>query len=1130
MFEFVLGGNGTPLVRVTIVENGAGSFTFTLEQIGSGAGGAWQTGDLKGELRGLFFDVDGNASGLSLTNIILDEGRSYSGLTGAVTTGGAGQNDVTGFTKTNSDVNMNGAGLPSDGGYDVGVAIGTSGVGAKGDDVQGVTFTLTGLSGITLEDLANQDFGIRMMSIGVVDANEAFIGSRDGSAKIVGDSGDIVTNEAPVATAASASGDEDATSIAVTLTGTDSDGTVASVRLTSLPSDGLLYTDALLTTLAATGVDYAGNSVTFYFVPDANFNGQVTFDFTVTDNDGATDATPATATITVDAVNDAPEGTDNTIATDEDTPYIFTAADFGFDDPVEGDDLLAVKISTLPGNGTLFLSGVAIVAGDFISKADIDAGNLTFEPTENANGTPYDSFTFQVQDDGGTGNGGVDLDQSANTITVNVDAVNDAPAGTDKTVTTDEDTAHVFSASDFGFSDPVEGDDLLAVKISTLPTNGSLLLNGLAVSAGDFIAVADINDGKLTFEPAANANGAPYSDFTFQVQDDGGTANGGVDLDQSANTITVNVNAVNDAPAGTDNTVATNEDTAYVFTAADFGFSDPVEGDDLLAVKIGTLPVKGALLLNGLAVSAGDFIAVADINDGKLTLAPAANANGDDYASFTFQVQDDGGTANGGVDLDQSANTMTIDVTSVNDEPAGANNTVTTDEDTAYIFVATDFGFTDPVDSPANNLAAVKISTLPLAGVLELNGLAVSAGDFVAVADINDGKLTFTPAANANGDDYASFTFQVQDDGGTANGGVNLDQSANTLIIDVTAVNDAPVNAVPSAKSAAQAVTTAIAGVSVSDVDLGSSPIKITLSAEHGNLALGSVLGLTFSDAQGDHQMVFTGLLADVNNALATLSYTGDSAFSGGDAITLISDDQGATGTGGAKTDTDLVAVTVIVDPNNNDDKTGTNDATKNDDTLVGTSVVDTISGQGGDDTIFGLAGNDNLNGNGDNDIIYGGSGDDVIAGNDGLDKLYGGSGNDTITGGNDNDTIVGGFGNDAIQGGNATDTIVYLSLDDGKDTIGGFNTDVPTTKSGDVLDISAVLDLADSTWTDGQNLAFAISNGFVSLTNSGGNTLVSVDIDGNAGSLFQSTALAVLTGVDPITAATTLADNIVLD
>ena len=77
-------------------------------------------------------------------------------------------------------------------------------------------------------------------------------------------------------------------------------------------------------------------------------------------------------------------------------------------------------------------------------------------------------------------------------------------------------------------------------------------------------------------------------------------------------------------------------------------------------------------------------------------------------------MQDNGGTANGGVDLDQSANTITINVTAVNDAPSGADNTVTTiNEDAAYTFAAADFGFSDPNDSPANALAAVKITTLP---------------------------------------------------------------------------------------------------------------------------------------------------------------------------------------------------------------------------------------------------------------------------------------------------------------------------------------------------------------------------------------------------------------------------------
>src|SRR5205814_8697803 len=97
-----------------------------------------------------------------------------------------------------------------------------------------------------------------------------------------------------------------------------------------------------------------------------------------------------------------------------------------------------------------------------------------------------------------------------------------------------------------------------------------------------------------------------------------------------------------------------------------------------------------------------------------------------------------------------------------------------------------------PNDTPANTFAAVEITTLPAARPISLSGNAVTAGQFVSVADIISGNLKFTPASNANGSPYASFTFQVQDDGGTANGGVNLDQSPNTITANVTTVNDEP--------------------------------------------------------------------------------------------------------------------------------------------------------------------------------------------------------------------------------------------------------------------------------------------------------------------------------------------------
>src|SRR6185436_18707230 len=453
----------------------------------------------------------------------------------------------------------------------------------------------------------------------------------------------------------------------------------------------------------------------------------------------------------------------------EDTAYTFTTADFGFTDPNDSpaNTLLAVKITTLPAAGSLTLSGVAVTAGQSIAVASITGGQLVYTPGANGNGAGYAAFTFQVQDNGGTANGGVDLDASANTITFNVTSVNDAPAGTDNTITTLEDTAYTFTTADFGFTDPNDSpaNTLLAVKITTLPAAGSLTLSGVAVTAGQSIAVASITGGQLVYTPGANGNGAGYAAFTFQVQDNGGTANGGVDLDASANTITFNVTSVNDAPAGTDNTITTLEDTAYTFTTADFGFTDPNDSpaNTLLAVKITTLPAAGSLTLSGVAVTAGQSIAVASITGGQLVYTPGANGNGAGYAAFTFQVQDNGGTANGGVDLDASANTITFNVTSVNDAPAGTDKTITTLEDTAYTFTTADFGFTDPNDSPANTLLAVKITTLPAAGSLTLSGVAVTAGQSIAVASITGGQLVYTPGANGNGAGYAAFTFQVQD-------------------------------------------------------------------------------------------------------------------------------------------------------------------------------------------------------------------------------------------------------------------------------------------------------------------------------------------------------------------------------
>ncbi len=123
---------------------------------------------------------------------------------------------------------------------------------------------------------------------------------------------------------------------------------------------------------------------------------------------------------------------------------------------------------------------------------------------------------------------------------------------------------------------------------------------------------------------------------------------------------------------------------------------------------------------------------------------------------------------------------------SINDEPSGADNTVTTAANTTYTFTVKDFNFSDPKDIPSNNLLAVKITTLPTNGSLTNKGISVNAGDSISATDITAGNLQFTPATDTKGLNYANFTFQVQDDGGTANGGIDLDQTPNTITIDVS--------------------------------------------------------------------------------------------------------------------------------------------------------------------------------------------------------------------------------------------------------------------------------------------------------------------------------------------------------
>src|SRR5262249_39602220 len=151
---------------------------------------------------------------------------------------------------------------------------------------------------------------------------------------------------------------------------------------------------------------------------------------------------------------------------------------------------------------------------------------------------------------------------------------------------------------------------------------------------------------------------------------------------------------------------------------------------------------------------------------------------------------------------DLSPNTITIDLSVKHHAPVGANGqpdtsntapTLTANEDKSLTLSFANFGFSDPLDSPADAPSGVIITTTPSVGTLTVNGFLVAAGQFVTVSDISNGLLKYNPPADVNGLAKATFTFQVKDLGGTANGGADTDLFPDTIKIDINSVSDAPV-------------------------------------------------------------------------------------------------------------------------------------------------------------------------------------------------------------------------------------------------------------------------------------------------------------------------------------------------
>ncbi|MYE06502.1 MAG: hypothetical protein F4Y04_04650, partial [Chloroflexi bacterium] len=132
--------------------------------------------------------------------------------------------------------------------------------------------------------------------------------------------------------------------------------------------------------------------------------------------------------------------------------------------------------------------------------------------------------------------------QSGHKVDGSLTLSNNAPMASNGTVTTREDAAYTFDASDFNFSDTDSGDTLASVKVTTLPASGkgTLALDGTAIASSNLpqtVTKAQLDANNLVYTPPANENGDGFTSFRFRVND-------GTDDSAQAYTMTIDVDAL----------------------------------------------------------------------------------------------------------------------------------------------------------------------------------------------------------------------------------------------------------------------------------------------------------------------------------------------------------------------------------------------------------------------------------------------------------------------------------------------------------------------------------------------------------------------------------------------------------
>ncbi|MCL5228737.1 LapA family giant adhesin [Pseudomonas sp. In614] len=453
------------------------------------------------------------------------------------------------------------------------------------------------------------------------------------------------------------------------------------------------------------------------------------------------------------------------------------------------------------------------------SVITIDAGKTTGTVTvpAPADDVYKDAGTVQATITNATGGGFENL------------ATNNTPAVTNVTDTIDKTEVSIT-----GSTSVTEGQTASYTVSLTHPAQTDVTLkivySGTAADGSDFTGVYTVKipagASSASFNVATIDDKITEGTENFVVKIDSATGGNFENLAVSATNGSVSTSIIdNDAPPVIDldannSSGATGANYNVTFTENTPGAGVSIADTDLKITDPDSTMLTGATVVltnrqDGDALNLGNSVNGITINanstNGTVTLTLSGNATLADYMqaikniSFTNSSEDPSTvpriitvTVTDGGNYSNVA-TTTVNVVAVNDAPTAAPVNVTGTEDTPLILGWSTFGVSD-VDSPAASLG-VKITGLPGEGKLQyLNGSTwtdVTSNQTITKADIDAGKLRFTPDANESGTngyggtglgnnqaDYAQIKFQPTDG--------QLLGNTGTVKIDITPVADAP--------------------------------------------------------------------------------------------------------------------------------------------------------------------------------------------------------------------------------------------------------------------------------------------------------------------------------------------------